>query len=187
MEAQKTLTDFIVEHGITMDARPAAGNPNTEPDEWSKGASHWLCVLSRSGQTMPVPFSQGAGHRRWNADDVRAYRGTYTKDEIAKLSPVLGSRGLGGAPVSIALRELREECSEPSPPETASVLDCLASDAASYDNARDFEDWCADFGMDTDSRKAARTYRVCGEQAKALRHFLGNLAYQELLFNTERL
>ena len=31
-------------------------------------------------------------------------------------------------------------------PKAASVLDCLASDSASIDNARGFEDWCSDFG-----------------------------------------
>lgn len=87
----------------------------------------------------------------------------------------------------IALRELRESCSEPTPPTLESVLDCLASDAASYDNARDLEDWAAELGMDTDSRKTEKSYRVTGDQSKRLRHLLGDQAYQDLLFNTDRL
>lgn len=71
-------------------------------------------------------------------------------------------------------------------PGTADVLDCLASDAASVENARDFEDWCAEYGYDTDSRKAHRTYTVCKRQAERLRKFLGEDAYQALLFDTER-
>jgi hypothetical protein len=39
-------------------------------------------------------------------------------------------------------------------PTVEDVLDCLASDAGC---ASTFEDWCADFGYDSDSRKAEQT------------------------------
>lgn len=60
-------------------------------------------------------------------------------------------------------------------PDAASVLDCLLSDSSSVDNARGFEDWCRDFGYDTDSRRAERTYKACERQAEKLRKFLGDL------------
>ena len=71
-------------------------------------------------------------------------------------------------------------------PKVASVLDCLASDASSIENARGFEDWASDFGYDTDSRKAEKTYRTCEHQAKRLRSFLGDDLYDQLLWHTER-
>jgi hypothetical protein len=71
-------------------------------------------------------------------------------------------------------------------PELADVLDCLASDSAGLENARDFEDWCGEYGYDTDSRKAERTYRTVQRQAKKLRAFLGDDAYKALLWETER-
>ena len=70
-------------------------------------------------------------------------------------------------------------------PTAAEVLDCLASDAAGYENARDFEDWASDYGYDTDSRKAEKLYRVIGKQAEKLKKFLGD-NYEALLWNTER-
>lgn len=73
------------------------------------------------------------------------------------------------------------------PPTTADVLDCLASDASGYDNSRNFEDWCADYGYDDDSRKAEKIYHTVAEEAKRLRHFLGNDAYNQLLNEVERL
>lgn len=73
------------------------------------------------------------------------------------------------------------------PPTTADVLDCLASDASGYDNSRNFEDWCADYGYDDDSRKAEKIYHTVAEDAKRLRHFLGNEAYNQLLNEVERL
>jgi len=71
-------------------------------------------------------------------------------------------------------------------PTAVEVLDCLASDAAGIENTGDFDDWCADYGYDTDSRKAERIYRACQREAGKLRQFLGHL-YQPALFETERL
>jgi hypothetical protein len=72
-------------------------------------------------------------------------------------------------------------------PTVAEVLDCLASDAAGIENARDFEDWCSEYGYDTDSRKNARAYRACKRQAIALNRIMGNDGlYERLLFHTER-
>lgn len=173
---QETIAQFIARVGLTMTAESAKSNPNADSDTWSKGASHWLCVIDRDGHKMPVPFSQGAAHRRWKKHHdtwvVRNGHGATDKD-FARLGYKPGGSILGVRPSLSVDKWILEEATEPSPPDLASVLDCLASDSSSYDNARDFEDWCADFGMDTDSRKAERTYRVCGEQAKALRHLLG--------------
>jgi hypothetical protein len=73
-------------------------------------------------------------------------------------------------------------------PELADVLDCLASDAASIENAPNFEDWASELGYDTDSRKAEKTFKVCQKQAEKLRQLLyTDEAYRNLLFNTERL
>jgi hypothetical protein len=73
------------------------------------------------------------------------------------------------------------------PPTLAEVLKCVASDSATYEYARSFSEWCHANGYDTDSRKAERTYRVIGRQAASLKSLLGEPAYQELLWNTERL
>lgn len=72
-------------------------------------------------------------------------------------------------------------------PTAADVLDCLASDAASYVNASGFEDWCSDLGYDTDSRKAERTYKIVKRQAERLETLLGTDLYESLLWDTERL
>jgi len=71
-------------------------------------------------------------------------------------------------------------------PTAEDVIDCLASDASGYDNARGFEDWAGDYGYDADSRKAERIYRVVGRDAARLRRFLGD-DYSAILYDTERL
>ena len=72
-------------------------------------------------------------------------------------------------------------------PTLAEVLDCLASDASGVDNAQSFEDWASEYGYDTDSRKAEKTYNICVQQAQELKALLGQDAYDQLLYGTERL
>lgn len=84
------------------------------------------------------------------------------------------------------------------PPTFADVLDCLASDASGYENtgtpvrgkvSRDdvFHNWCAEYGYSSDSRKAEKILKTVKRQAEQLKRTLGAEAYQELLYNTERL
>ena len=74
-----------------------------------------------------------------------------------------------------------------SEPSMDDVLDAIASDASGIENASGFEDWSSEYGYDTDSRKAERTYRAVEEQSVALRNFVGQQAYDELLWQTDRL
>jgi hypothetical protein len=71
------------------------------------------------------------------------------------------------------------------PPKVDAVLSCLADDAAGVD-ASGFEDWAAELGYDTDSRKAERLYQTCKREAANLRAFLGADLYSDLLYHTER-
>ena len=72
-------------------------------------------------------------------------------------------------------------------PTTADVLDCLASDARGFENARDFSGWCAEYGYDVDRLSAFRTFNTVARQAARLRAMLGQDNYERLLWNTERL
>ena len=66
------------------------------------------------------------------------------------------------------------------------ILDNLISEAWSYMEARSFEEWAADFGYDTDSRKAEKAYRECGKVAEWLDKFLGG-DLEEVATEYERL
>jgi len=57
-----------------------------------------------------------------------------------------------------------------STPTVDDVLSCLISDAIA--NEMFFDDWCYEFGYETDSRKALQTYLDCQEICKKL-HILG--------------
>jgi len=64
-------------------------------------------------------------------------------------------------------------------PTVDTVLDCLASDASGADET--FEYWCGNFGYDTDSRRAEKTYKAVQRQTAKLRAFLGEDLYMGLL------
>lgn len=61
-----------------------------------------------------------------------------------------------------------------------------ASDAAGVENATSFEDWCEEYGYDTDSRCAERTFKACKHATERLKNFLGNDLYETLLWKIER-
>lgn len=73
------------------------------------------------------------------------------------------------------------------PAEAAEVLDCLASDANTIEETEGFEEWAANLGYDTDSRKAYRLHKIYERQAIRLMKFLGSAAYDELRNDVERL
>lgn len=56
-------------------------------------------------------------------------------------------------------------------PTAADVLSSLLLDAS---GPEEFADWCGDFGYDTDSRRAERTFKACQVIARKLRRFLGD-------------
>jgi len=71
----------------------------------------------------------------------------------------------------------------PSPPTSYDVLECLLSDASSIENARSFEEWASELGMDPDSRKVEKTYRASVRQTEKLRALLGD--DYEVFFSAE--
>lgn len=70
-------------------------------------------------------------------------------------------------------------------PKAEDVLNCLASDASSVQNAG-FEEWCGDMGYELDSRRSERTYKAVEHGTKRLLAFLGEEAFETLLWVTER-
>jgi hypothetical protein len=72
-------------------------------------------------------------------------------------------------------------------PTAADVINCLASDSASIESARSFEEWAPELGYDPDSRKAEKIFKICKIQAAKLKKFLGDELYEELIWDTEGL
>lgn len=69
-------------------------------------------------------------------------------------------------------------------PELRDVLDCLANDAQTDGT---FEDFCATYGYDTDSRNAERIYKAVIRNSNKLKRLLGENAYNQVVHEVERL
>lgn len=71
------------------------------------------------------------------------------------------------------------------PPTLSEVLECVVDDCATFENARDLQDWIAEYGTDPHDlaalKEAERKFRAVGEQAAKLRAFLGDDAYNALV------
>ena len=117
----------------------------------------WHVTLEHEGRTLETPWKAGMAHV------VKR-----------KASPFINPRTSEGE-----WRD-REGLTRPKPPDMFDVLYSLCMDAQSYENARDFEDFCGEFGYSTDSIKADQTYRACGESAKRLRSVLGRTLFDQL-------
>jgi len=56
-------------------------------------------------------------------------------------------------------------------PRLIDVLNALRSDAMNTEET--FENWCAEYGYDSDSRKAEATYNACKSQTAELQRIMG--------------
>lgn len=157
-DEERPLAEFIEAEGITAEVEWADENPNAI-DEWPPDARHFLVTLKRSPARTVGSAELLDG--RWSAEQA-------------------GSSSTLAVPFSQGSGHTEE-------PTAADVLDCLASDGASVENARSFDDWAVEYGYDTDSRRAFATYETCQRQARELREWLGDEATEALLWNTERL
>lgn len=65
-------------------------------------------------------------------------------------------------------------------PSMSGVLESLQCDASGR-TGQSFEDWCSEYGYDTDSKRAEAMYNACGQTAFKLRSLLGRDAYETLM------
>jgi hypothetical protein len=183
----KTMAEFITAHGLTMESAPVPENPNM--DDMSKESGHYHCtVRGREGAPeFTTYFSVGPGildqwaSKQANRPAVLRFKNSAVVEAMGKR---YGERQtVDGAEI---MDKLRAHARKHYRPDLESVLDCLASDASSVEGAT-FEDWAPDMGLDTDSRRAERTYRIIIEQANQLRALVGTPNWDSLLYDTERL
>lgn len=75
----------------------------------------------------------------------------------------------------------------PDEPTAEEVLDNLASDASSLENAPTFVEWAQEYGYDPDSRRVERMHKGVEEISRKLKNLLGDELYKRLLWDIERL
>lgn len=153
-----TVDAIIADAKLAMSAKhvPSEYDPKAGKDVFQ--GIKWACMFQTPRGEMSVPFTQGIGHL---PDDV--YRPTwsrgFTNGELDKINHALKTGYVGNSSRRLA------------PPSIYDVLSCLFSDADALEST--FEDWCGNFGYDSDSRKAESTFKACRETGLDLLRILG--------------
>jgi len=143
--------------GLTVRSEPATVDQDTpEGDDMPKTTTTYATFAKQHGIKLSAErVSENPNLvSKWEADHWKV-----TLRKGRKRMSIFYSKGLG------------HEGVEPTAPE---VLCCLALDASTIDASESFESWADEFGMDTDSREAEKTYKHTRKQADRLRSFLGD-------------
>lgn len=168
--SKPAIVEFIDKHHLEMEA-----TLGVLPADWEGGdkqSAKWNCVIREvaSGRAMETSYTMGSAYRVWKKNAT-----TLIQREIAQRARGERATSPGGATIHFM------ENTEPMRPTLAAVLEALVTDAASFDDAIDYEDWASNFGYDPDSRHGEKIYNACGEQSRGLRRLLGAYAHGELM------
>ena len=124
---------------------------------------NWRVTLAKKGaRPLSTDYMQGIGHapgyETWG-------RGTTERAEREQDAAERGEYTPGRVRASYCRKKI-------PPPKLRDVLNLLVQDASALESGC-FEAWAADFGYDTDSREAERTYRACVDTGLALVALIG--------------
>lgn len=180
--AQMTIAQFVERHGITLTASRV---PLVSWWEGDKDAQSWQCTLKCGSREMSTTFTKGSGHRIWQTRLTLPHMGADARGFDRPKEFRAGRTAPMPSNPTKYDRAAYLAWTDPEPPTAAEVLDSLASDASSADQS--FEDWCGDYGYDTDSRKAEAAYNACRETMFNLRKLLGARDLETLLNDVERM
>ena len=152
----------------------------------------WPCIrysVAIGGEFFE--YSLGIGHVDWKAARKAHFSATrfaggvyFTSEEVCFLNTL----ATGGTPkdkkttATLAAKVAKYQKKQPDP---AEVLASVCREGADADES--FENWCANFGYDEDSRKAESIYRACTDNGKKARRLLSPANFAKLAELSARL
>lgn len=129
-------------------------------DEETLWLSDKFSVMITSKEIGSIPqifeYSMGVGHRK--------AVGRMQKDELKRLNNANFKQTYSNM---LNVKAKYEACSIPTKPKIDDVLYSLVMDSMAL--GEHFEDWCDNFGYDSDSKKAFSIYEDCIKNAKKLK------------------
>ncbi len=140
---------------------------------------NWRVTLLKSGHhVLTCDYSAGTAHCPANSKAFNFENGK--PDAYSKLRAINSEceTGLVAKEVLGSGFVCTSSIKIPAPDPT-DVIYSLVMDAVVLDSGG-FEDWCGEYGYDTDSRKAFETYEECLDHALKLRAGIGELALSTL-------
>lgn len=164
--------EFILDAmGITLAAVFVPFSQSRNKAEKSPSLN-WRITLRKDGRdVIETDYMQGSGHCP-AYHGLRDGLGSAAHAQAVALECETGKRTLKGWP-------LRSARAAVDAPDVCDVLHSLLLDASALD-CRDFADWCADMGGNSDSISARATYDACIATATKLRAAFGDKTINEL-------
>lgn len=209
MENTQTITieQFILKHGIKFECQRVESRPDglmsNPPDaivqfyasESKHPIRHFKCRITVDTNEQRIRQARNIANAAYQVNRKHGMPHKTAKQESSVFVEDDGSKRRS---FSFYFSQGSTHTQDPT---LADVLDCLASDASGYENAivdakqkqswgflrLTFESWASEYGYDTDSRKAEKTFRAIKRQAEQLKRTIDVEAYEELLYNVERL
>lgn len=169
-EQKQAIVDLLARNGVTMTAVFVPQSMSRNSAEKDRTLNWRLTLInSATKQTMTVDYSQGIGNvpgwvnpRTLHLEELMGKpweSGKYAVKPNSKLASYMVKRATLPAP---------------------SASDLLYSIVAdSTEEFSCFEMWAAEFGYDTDSRKAEQTYEACKQQTRDAQRVLGRTVIEE--------
>lgn len=111
--------------------------------------------------TQSFTYKTGVGHRYYTQLAIGAKPPRLTKKADKSVRDMQAILGRVGFPIKDLYATFT-----PVPASAGVIWSLLLDSSASNES---FDDWCADFGYDTDSRKALETYLACQQNGTKLR------------------
>lgn len=164
-----TPQEAIKKHGLTVESHFVPFSLSRNKAEKNKNLN-WIVTLRRNGrEVLTTDYSAGVAH-------CPAYeiKGQSKQEKDALIAVECES---GFAQILMTWGSVYK--GRPIYPDSVNVIWCLVMDSGVLFYGG-FEDWAAEYGYDTDSRKAESLYRQCLDSALKLQAALGPDALEEL-------
>ncbi len=110
-----------------------------------KGEHKFQVTITKHTTSIKFDYTAGCGHRTHPRTGRRPKFGGLTLHDVAD-----------------------NKTTVPDNPTLEDSLQCLVMDANCVRHGQDFEEFCGDYGYDTDSRKAERVFKGCTESWRKL-------------------
>lgn len=166
--AKQKILDCAAELNLSITSEFVPWSKSRSKDE-EFSSLNWIVTLQKSGEKIwEGDYSSGVAH----CPSYPGYLFKLTENQKTAIDwECENGREMVNTYSKVGGRKLE--------PDLADVLYSLASDMAAIDY-RSFEDWANEFGYDTDSRKAEKTYQACLKIALALRNSVGEEGLKKL-------
>lgn len=176
-ELERDERDTLIDAAIVDFTMIATHVPNHSKDPKELRLEYHVAVSYQDRPLVTTPYTMGIAHIPGHEKMCRELNGHVWS--ILFTNWVREACTSGRVPKATFSSTSWIPGKTPILPDLRDVIYSLVMDGGAIDY-RDFEDWAADYGYDTDSRKAEATYRACLEIGLKLRNTLGEAKLNEL-------